>query len=342
MDWDPYSAGSAEAGLRAAIEAVNLGPIVAIGHRVVHGGTRFAEPVAIDADVRAAIADVIPLAPLHNAPAMAVIDAVSRWFPGVPQAAVFDTAFHATLPPHAYTYAVPYAWSAAWGIRRFGFHGISHASCSQRVGTLLGRPLADLKIVSCHLGSGCSLAAIKGGFSIATTMGFTPLDGIVMATRPGAMDPGVLMWVLSERRIALDDLQSVLHHESGLRGIAGGSGDMREVQARRAAGDQRAALAFDVYIARLREGIAAMTAAMGGIDALAFTGGVGEHAAGVRAAACAGFSWIGIELDRDANHDAAPDRVVSSPDSRVAVLVVRAREEAAIARATAQVVGLSE
>jgi acetate kinase len=341
-EWDPHLEGAPEAALRALLNTVEPARIVAVGHRVVHGGTRFVEAVVIDAEVRAAVEVLTPLAPLHNGPALAIIDATSRLLRGVPQVAAFDTAFHARLPPHAYTYALPYEWFRDWGIRRFGFHGISHASCARRVAELLGRDLGELKIISCHLGSGCSLAAVAGGVSVATTMGFTPLDGIVMATRPGTLDPGVLTSVLVSERVTLADLESTLYHQSGLKGLAGGSGDMREVLAGREAGDERAVLAFDVYIARLREGIAAMAAALGGNDALAFTGGVGEHAGEVRAAACAGFGWIGLELDEDANRSAEPDSVISLPDSRVSVIVVRAREAEAIAQETARVLRFTQ
>jgi acetate kinase len=340
-EWEPHSDGGPDAALRALLGAVELSKIAAVGHRVVHGGTRFTAPVVVDAEVRDALAALAPLAPLHNGPALTLIDAAARLLPGVPQVAAFDTAFHATLPPHAYTYPLPYEWFAEWGIRRFGFHGLSHASCSRRAAELLGRPLKELKIVTCHLGSGCSLAAVAGGASVTTTMGYTPLDGMVMATRPGALDPGVLTAVLANGWVSLNELETTLYRQSGLKGLAGGSGDMRDILARRAAGDDRAALAFDVFVASLREGIAAMAAALGGIDALAFTGGVGEHAGEVRAAACAGFGWIGLALDEAANRDAGPDRVVSQPDSLVAVLVIRAREEEAIARETARVLGLT-
>jgi acetate kinase len=341
IEWDPHGPG-ADVAVRSVLDAIDVSRVAAVGHRVVHGGMRLTAPVVIDAEVRATIAALAPLAPLHNGPALKVIDAVSNLLPDVPQVAAFDTAFHATLPPHAYTYALPYAWFEEWGIRRFGFHGISHADCAGRAAELLGQPLTDLKIVSCHLGGGCSLTAIAGGESIATTMGFTPLDGIVMTTRPGALDPGVLTSVLANRRVTLEELETTLHHRSGLKGIAGGTGDMRDILARHAAGDERAALAFDVYVARLREGIAAMAAALEGIDALVFTGGVGEHAAEVRSAACAGFGWIGLDLDEAANRAVEPDGVVSRPDSRVAVVVVRAREAEVIARETARVLGLSQ
>ena len=218
----------------------------------------------IDATIRAEIEELTSLAPLHNGPALAVIDDVARLLPGVPQVAAFDTAFHATLPPHAYLYALPYEWYERWGVRRFGFHGLSHAYCAGRAAELLGRPLAELKLVTCHLGSGCSLAAVDGGRSIATTMGFTPLDGLVMATRPGAVDPGVLTYLLAENRMTLPELEEALYHQSGLKGVSGRSGDMREILAARARGDARAALAFDLYVERLREGIGAMAASLAG------------------------------------------------------------------------------
>jgi acetate kinase len=304
---------------------------------VVHGGTRFTAPVLIDDRVRDEIASLATLAPLHNRPALASIEQAMGAWPGVPQVAVFDTAFHATLPSRAYHYALPYAWYERWGVRRFGFHGLSHAYCAERAAELLGQPREELKLVSCHLGSGCSLAAIAGGASIATSMGFTPLDGLVMATRPGAVDPGVLTYLLAENRLTLAELEDALYHDSGLLGVSGLSGDMREILTARAEGQPRAALAFDLYVARLREGIGAMAAALGGIDALVFTGGVGEHASEVRAAACAGFAWIGLALDEEANARVTPDAEIARPGSRVRVLALHTREELMIARETARV-----
>jgi acetate kinase len=261
--------------------------------------------------------------------------------PGVPQVAAFDTAFHATLPPHAYLYALPYEWHERWGVRRFGFHGLSHAYCAARAAELLGLPLTQLKLVTCHLGSGCSLAAVTGGCSIATTMGFTPLDGLVMATRPGAVDPGVLTYLLAANRMTLPELEEALYHQSGLKGVSGRSGDMREILAARAAGDTRAALAFDLYVERLREGIGAMAAALAGIDALVFTGGVGEHTPEVRASACDAFAWIGLTLDEAVNATATPDAVISTGDSGVCVMVLHTREELMVSRETARVLGAS-
>ena len=324
-----------EAALRQLLTGIDTAALAAVGHRVVHGGTRYTASTVIDATAREEIAELVALAPLHNRPALGVIAAVSALLPGLPQVAVFDTAFHASLPPHAYLYALPYAWYERWGIRRFGFHGLSHAYCAGRAAEFLEQPLAALKLVTCHLGSGCSLAAIAGGRSVATTMGFTPLDGLVMATRPGTVDPGILTYLLHEGLIALPALEDALYHDAGLQGVSGLSGDMRQVLAARAAGDARATLAFDLYVARLREGIAAMAADLGGLDGLVFTGGVGEHAGEVRAAACAESGWFGLALDETANAAAVADTEVATPESRVRVLVLHTREDLMVARETA-------
>lgn len=321
--------------VEALLADVDLSSVIAAGHRVVHGGSRFTHAVVIDAAVRAEIEALAALAPLHNRLALAIVDAAAVILPGVPQVAAFDTAFHATLPSEAYLYGLPYAWYAEWGIRRFGFHGLSHAYCAARCAEVLDRPLAELRLVTCHLGSGCSLAAIAGGKSIATTMGYTPLDGVVMATRPGALDPGILTHVLSQTGMSGAALESVLYHESGLKGVSGVSGDMREVLAARAAGDKRASLAFDLFIARLRDGIAVMAASLGGLDALVFSGGVGENCPEVRAAACERLGWIGVSLDSAANDTGPPDRVISVPHARVHALIIRTREEEMVARETA-------
>jgi acetate kinase len=325
------------AALRQALAGIDTKAVAAVGHRVVHGGNRFTSAVRIDDAVTAEIDSLAALAPLHNRPALAMIEAIGRLLPGIPQIAAFDTAFHATMPPHAYLYPVPYAWYAEWGVRRFGFHGLSHAYCAERAAALLGQPPAHLKLVTCHLGSGCSLAAIAGGQSRATTMGFTPLDGLMMATRPGVLDPGILTALLAEQRLTLSELESALYHQSGLLGISGRSGDMRDILVARAAGDERATLAFDLYVARLREGIAAMAAAIGGVDALVFTGGVGEHASEVRAAACAGSGWFGLTLDPEANATAVADTEIAAAESGVRVLVVHTREELMVAREVARV-----
>ncbi len=330
-----------EAALQDLLADIDLKEIAAVGHRVVHGGTRFTQAIRIDATVRAEIEALASLAPLHNRAALDGIESVAQILPGIPQVAAFDTAFHATLPPHAFLYALPYGWYERWGIRRFGFHGLSHAYCAGRAAELLRRPLAEMKVVTCHLGSGCSIAAIERGQSIATTMGFTPLDGLMMATRPGSVDPGLLTHLLAENRMTVADLEEALYHRSGLKGISGCSGDMREVLAARARGDAHAALAFDLYVARLREGIGAMAASLGGIDALVFTGGVGEHASEVRAGACADFAWMGLSLDDDENANLMPDAEVAVPASRVRVLVLHTREELMVARETVDVLRAS-
>jgi acetate kinase len=310
-----------EAVLRDLVADIDLKGIAAVGHRVVHGGTRFTQAIRIDDAVRAEIEALASLAPLHNRAALAGIETISHLLRGIPQVAAFDTAFHATLPPRAYLYALPYAWYERWGVRRFGFHGLSHAYCAGRAAELLGLRLAQLKLVTCHLGSGCSLAAIDGGRSIATTMGFTPLDGLVMATRPGSVDPGILTFLMMRGQLTPEGLQRALQHESGLKGVSGLSGDMRELLAARAAGHRQAALAFDLYVSRL-------------LDGLVFTAGVGEGAADVRAAACAGLGWMGIGLEAAANARAVPDADVTASDSRVRVLVVHTREDLMVARQT--------
>ena len=279
-----------QAALSAAL-ACGLSAADCTAHRLVHGGARFRDPVRVDATVRAQLDELIPLAPLHLPSGLAALDAVTQALPQAPAIACFDTAFHATLAPAAYEYALPLEWRRRWGLRRFGFHGLSHAYIARRVPELLGR--AELRIVSCHLGSGASLCAIDAaGRSVDTTMGFTPLEGLVMGTRSGSVDPGMLLWLLSQAGVDAVELGDALEHRSGLLGLAGVA-SMRDVLARRAGGDARAALAVDVYVHRLRAGIAAMAAALGGVDAIAFTGGVGEHAAEIRDETAAGLGFLG-------------------------------------------------
>ncbi|HEU0114046.1 MAG TPA: acetate/propionate family kinase, partial [Thermomicrobiales bacterium] len=322
--------------VRQMLADVDRSRVVAVGHRVVHGGLRFTQAVRIDDRVRSEIAALAPLAPLHNPAALEAIDLVADAWPDVPQIAAFDTAFHHTLPPAAYLYPVPYDWHERWGIRRFGFHGLSHAYCAGRAAEMLSRPLADLRIVNCHLGSGCSLAAVAGGRSIATTMGFTPLDGLMMAARPGSLDPGILTYLLGQGLVTPNELDRDLQWRSGLLGVSGVSGDMRQILAARAAGHERATLAFDLFIARLRAEIAAMTAALGGLDALVFTAGVGEGSPEVRAAACAGLQWMGVALDPDRNLAATSDVDVAEDDSAARILVIRTQEALMVAREAAR------
>jgi acetate kinase len=303
------------------------GAIDAVGHRIVHGGERFRAATRIDADVVAALRALCDLAPLHQPKSLAALDAVTRTLPGTPAVACFDTAFHATLPEAAATYAVPAAWRERWGVRRYGFHGLSHAYAARRSAELTGGAAA--RVVTCHLGAGASLCAVRDGRSVDTTMGFTPLEGLVMATRSGSVDPGLLLWLLEREAIDVGDMADALEHDAGLLALAG-TPDMREVLGR-AATDGRARLALDVYVHRLRAGIAAMAAAAGGLDTLVFTGGVGERSAPVRAGAADGLAFLGLRLDPERNERAAQE-VISAEDSAVRVLVVEAREDLEIAR----------
>ncbi|MEQ7125740.1 acetate/propionate family kinase [Actinopolymorpha sp. B11F2] len=309
----------------------------AVGHRVVHGGGLFTGPVRIDVGVRTQLEALVPLAPLHQPAALAGIDLIARLLPDVPSVACFDTAFHSTLPPAATTYALPAAWRkcAGFDVRRYGFHGLSHAYASRRVADLVGRPVEDLRTVVCHLGAGASLCAVRGGKSVDTTMGFTPLEGLVMASRSGDVDPGLLVWLLRQGEVDVDALDDGLEHRSGLAGLAG-TPDMRQVLARAGDGDGAARLAIEVYLHRLRAGIAAMAASLSGLDVVAFTGGVGEHAPAVRAGAADGLGFLGIGVDAVHNPAAEGDADISAPGSPVHCLVVAAREDLQIAREVAQ------
>jgi len=303
------------------------GAIDAVGHRIVHGGERFRAATRIDADVLAALRALTALAPLHQPKSLAALDAVTRALPGTPAVACFDTAFHATLPEAAATYAVPAAWRERWGVRRYGFHGLSHAYAARRSAELTDGAAA--RVVTCHLGAGASLCAVRDGRSVDTTMGFTPLEGLVMATRSGSVDPGLLLWLLEREAIDVREMAEALEHDAGLLALAG-TPDMREVLGR-AATDDRARLALDVYVHRLRAGIAGMTAALGGLDVLVFTGGVGERAPAVRAAAADGLRFLGVAIDAAANDAADEDADVSATGAPVRTLVVRAREDLEIA-----------
>ncbi len=314
-----------------AAAVTELGAVDAVGHRIVHGGARFRDPVRVDPEVVGALTELSALAPLHQAKSLAALRAVSEVQRDVPAVACFDTAFHATLPAAAYTYALPEEWRRRWGLRRYGFHGLAHASAARRAGELLDQPLEGLRIVTCHLGAGASLAAVEDGRSVDTTMGFTPLDGLVMATRSGSIDPGLLLWLLEHTGLNEHAMAEALEHESGLLAVAG-SADMRTILQLVAEGDRRAILAVEVYEHRLRAGIAAMTAAMGGIDVLVFCGGVGEHAAPVRSRAADGLAFLGIGVAGDANERTTGDREISGLGSRVRTLVVEAREDLEIAR----------
>jgi len=302
-----------------------------VGHRVVHGGREFRQPTRIDAAVKAAIEKLSPLAPSHNPVALAGIEAVERLFGDVPQIAVFDTAFHADLPDVAAIYPLPFAW-AEQGIRRYGFHGISHGDCAARAAKILGRPLESLRLITCHLGNGCSLCAIENGKSIETTMGFTPLEGLMMGTRCGSIDAGIVLYLLREKKMEANELDHILNKESGLKGVSGLSGDLREIEAAMKNGHERARLAFEMDVHRLCAGIGAMLGNLGGLDALVFTGGIGEHSAAMRAATGEKLVFLGVRLDAAKNENSPRDADIAAPDSPVRVLVIEAQEDWAIAR----------
>jgi len=309
-----------------------LSEIDVVGHRIVHGGSGFEEPAAITPQVKSAIARMSAFAPLHNRAELDGIEITEKRFGPVLQVAVFDTGFHRHLPEPAAVYPGPYQWLAQ-GIRRYGFHGINHQYCAGRTAQLLGQDLRALKLVTCHLGNGCSLAAIREGRSIDTTMGFTPLDGLMMGTRSGSVDPGILTYLMRQAQLTGQQLDDVLNTKSGLLGISGVSGDMRQIVAAMNDGHPRAKLAFEIFVHRLQSGIGAMIASLGGIDALVFTAGIGENSPEVRAAACANFAFLGLQLDPARNSQPnSADQEISLPASAVRILIVRAQEDWAIAR----------
>ncbi len=308
-----------------------LSAIDIVGHRVVHGGTEFEDSVFVTPQVKDAIRKMAVLAPEHNPANLEGIEAVERLAPGMPQVAVFDTAFHRSMPDEAVVYPLPYDWYEKEGIRRYGFHGISHSYCSRRAAQILGKDLSSLRLVTCHLGNGCSLAAIRGGRSIDTSMGFTPLEGVMMGSRSGSVDPGILFYMQRERRYTSSQLDTILNKASGLKGIAGSS-DMRQVLQKMHEGDRLSRLAFDIFMHRLRASIGAMLASLGGMDALVFAGGIGENAAEVRAAACKAFGFLGLNLDEQKNARSPADEDIATAHSQVRVLIVQTQEDWAIAQ----------
>jgi acetate kinase len=315
-----------------------------VGHRIVHGGNLFAGPVRIDDAVRKQLRELTDLAPLHQPKSLAALDAVTAQLPDITAVACFDTAFHATIPAAAATYAIPLEWRKRYGIRRYGFHGLSHSYCSARAAQLLGLPLAGLRIITCHLGAGASLAAVLDGRSVDTTMGFTPLEGLVMATRSGTVDPGLVLWLEEHEHLSPHEVATALESRSGLLALAG-TADMRQVQAAADRGDQDAQRAIDVYIHRLAGGIASMSAATGGVDVLAFTGGVGEHSAMVRRRAAERLGFLGVAVDRHRNDAVGDDAVgddcdISAAGTTARTLVITAREDLQIAREARQLLGI--
>ncbi|MBW4541195.1 MAG: acetate kinase [Myxacorys chilensis ATA2-1-KO14] len=321
----------------------DLSDIEAIGHRVVHGGQDYRESVLITPEVRRAIARLSTFAPSHNPANLEGIEAMEQLLKTVPQVAVFDTAFHAQLPLSSAVYPIPYSWFEK-GIRKYGFHGISHQYCANRAAQLLNQDLKELRLITCHLGNGCSLAAIWEGWSIDTTMGFTPLDGLMMGSRSGSVDPGILIHLMREEQYSPDDLDHLLNKDSGLKGVSGISSDMRQVLAaigrskESAATHSQAKLAFEIYVHRLRSGIGSMMASLQGVDTLVFTGGVGENSADVRSQTCEAFRFLGLELDAQRNANHPVDQDIATPASTVRVLVIHTEEDWAIAQETQRIV----
>jgi acetate kinase len=338
--------GHAEAVRRFLHDLVHVEPaalpdrtaLAGVGHRVVHGG-QFTASVRITPEIRSRIDALAELAPLHNPPSLATLAAAEAELPGVPQVAVFDTAFHATLPPEARTYPVPGSWTRDWGIRRFGFHGLSHAYCSRRAPDVLGRSPVELRLVICHLGHGCSASAVRSGRCVDTTMGFTPLEGLMMGTRSGSIDPGIVLHVQRRHGLTAEQVEAALNHDSGLLGVSGISGDMREVLDAVRAGHQQAQLALAIYTRRVRQAIGALAVTLGGVDALVFTAGVGEHATEVREAICAGLECLGLELDPHVNATCRPDADVAHRASRGRILVIATREDLTMLEEVNEVLG---
>ena len=333
----PDSATVATCAIQAALDSTRAGSnglptITAVGHRVVHGGAEFQDSVLIDDKLKAAVARFSELAPLHNPPALKAIEAAEAALPGKPAVAVFDTAFYAQLPPRAYLYPVPYQWYQQWGIRRFGFHGISHAYCARRAAELIKRDPAQLRLITCHLGGGCSATAVRGGAAVATTGGFSPLDGLMMGTRCGSIDPGIVLHLERQQGLNPEELARALNYSAGLLGVSGVSADLAHVEVAAAQGNERARLAFDMFADRVRSAVAALAATLGGVDLLTFTDRIGEGSPALRWAVCEGLEFMGIQLDRTRNAGARPDTDVSIAGSPVRVMVIHTEEELMVAR----------
>ena len=308
----------------------SLDEIDVVGHRVVHGGAKYSQATVIDAEVKQTITDLIPLAPSHNPAHLEGIEIVEEMLPEVTQVAVFDTAFHTQIPQAAKVYPLPYEWYKK-GIQRYGFHGISHQYCSDRTARILQQPLESLKIITCHLGNGCSLAAIQNGICIDTTMGFSPLEGLMMGTRCGSIDPQIPLYMMQEYDLDANAVNKILNKESGLKGVSGISADLRTITEAIAENNERAQLALDIYVHRLKKAIGAMVASLDGLDVLVFTAGVGENSTTVREKTCAGLSYLGLQIDNEKNKNHPQDTDIATQDSAVKVLVIQTQEDWAIA-----------
>ena len=316
----------------------SMDEITAVGHRVVHGGEKYASSVLITEEVKKSIEECYKLAPLHNPPNMIGIEACEELMPNTPMVAVFDTAFHQKMPKEAFLYALPYELYTENGIRKYGFHGTSHMYVSNKVAEVMGKEIKDLKIVTCHLGNGASLCAVKNGVSIDTTMGFTPLDGIVMGTRSGSIDPAIVLYLINELKYSTEDVNTLLNKKSGVLGISGVSSDFRDIEDAAAKGDERAILALDIYHYRIRTQIGAYAAAMGGVDAIVFTAGVGENGPETREACLEGLEFLGVKVDKEKNNVRGKVREISTEDSTVKAFVIPTNEELVIARDTKKLV----
>ncbi len=313
------------------VTSLNRSAIQLLAHRVVHGGAEMTQTVKITDETEARIESLCELAPIHNPIALKIIRASKSRLPGVPSFAVFDTAFHSTLPKLNYVYPTPYEWHEKWGIRRFGFHGINHRYCFDQLDRII--PDLDktkLRIITCHLGNGCSLAAIHNGISVDTTMGFTPLEGLMMGARSGSIDPGIIFYLISQKNISPETIELDLNNHSGLLGVSGISKDLRKVQESMTAGNDRAKLAFDLFVLRTAKEAAAMTVTLGGVDVLIFTGGIGEHSSAVREAVCDRLNFLGLKLDKNKNEFGTGDDIISTPESSVRILRIAANEEFAM------------
>ena len=317
----------------------DVGEIAAVGHRVVHGGEKFSDSVIINREVLDAVKECIPLAPLHNPLNLMGIEAAQELCPGVPQVAVFDTAFHQTMPKHAYLYAIPYKYYEKHAIRRYGFHGLSHQYSASRAAEILRRPIEELRMVTIHLGNGCSLTAVKGGRSLDTSMGTTPLNGLMMGQRSGDIDPSLIPLLAEIEKTDSMGVLTILNTESGLLGVSGVSEGMLELEQAIEAGNERAAVALDMFCYRIKKYIGSYAAAMGGLDVIVFTGGIGENDPSVMERSCSELEFMGVEIDGKRNASEGPEKIISREGSRVSVLVIPANEELMIARETLRLVG---
>ncbi|MGQ9563200.1 MAG: acetate/propionate family kinase [Thermogutta sp.] len=333
---------SAALGLLQEMHFLNdPGEIRAVAHRLIHGGETIREPVVITPAIKDVISEFIPLAPLHIPAGLHAIEVTESLFPDAVQTGVFDTGFFAHIPPAAYLYPVPYEWYSQWGIRRFGYHGTSHAYAMERAAQMLDRPLEDLYLITCHLGQGSSATAIAGGKAVTNTMGFTPLEGFMMGTRSGTVDPGIITYVQRHHGLTADQVERILHSQSGLLGVSGVSGDYRQVLQAANAGHQRARLALDMYAYRVRAMLGALAVTLGKVDALVFTGGIAENAAELRADVCRGLECLGLYLDHQGNQNCVPDADIAENTSPGRILVVRSREDYILAREAKRLVGKS-